>query len=219
MIGLIISPSWLDFCSLMGMNRAIWLLVLCFALLSFQPKKKTYPAKSMKMGVATLTKPTPSNPEAYKNDARMIYYGKERKNETPIHMANRNDMPEMIEKVTALLYDEKNEHLLYSVEDNISEFGDYTLQYKHYFDNEGNTIAFERYCGFFHSRCLHNDALHETTIFYYGKNLQLKNKLHTFTTPEGKPIDSARCDFPYDYPFTVSPNVSSYLASRHISSK
>jgi hypothetical protein len=129
------------------------------------------------------------------------YFSKTKTSATAFPVTN-NHWPEEQVHAYSILPDSTGVVLFAVITDESPE-GDYTMDFKYYFDREGKTVAFERINRFYHSVCLNSDALYESRIFYYDKKSRLAGKEFSLTTPEGKPMDSLRCDFPYSFPYSI----------------
>ncbi len=83
----------------------------------------------------------------------------------------------------------------------ISESGDWSNTYTHYFDEKGNTIAFKRYSGFFMG--CPAGVSKETSIYYYDQKHQLIQKEYTLVDGDGKTINPKECEFMYRHDYKI----------------
>jgi len=89
------------------------------------------------------------------------------------------------------------------IETPVSKSGDWTNEYRHYFDAEGRTAFFRRYSSFFEG-CefgLAKEVLERS----YTTSFKTKLDTYSLTNPEGSPQDSTRCEFRYHFPYEVYP--------------
>nr|WP_294795113.1 hypothetical protein [uncultured Mucilaginibacter sp.] len=86
-----------------------------------------------------------------------------------------------------------------------SQSGDWDITYKHYFDDNGKTFAFERVAGFFNSECTpeDDDAAHETITKYYNADLKLLKEYYILTDSKKHPLVKSKCTFNYNYPYEI----------------
>lgn len=96
-----------------------------------------------------------------------------------------------------------------------SESGDWYIEYRHYFDSNGNTIAFERITNVFDSD-IKGGLIYETLVNYYSPGLKLRSKEYTLKRKDGKNIkDSGHVDI-YHYPYHIYRNVNDCLKAYNI---
>ncbi len=95
----------------------------------------------------------------------------------------------------------------------VSESGDWNNGYTHYFDETGQTIAFERNSSFFNA-CdeltppLDENSVTTETSTYYYRNGKLIAKDYSFEgviNKKTRPINSAKCTFHYRHPYKIYP--------------
>lgn len=90
--------------------------------------------------------------------------------------------------------------------------GDMYLVLTHYFNENGQTFAYEKQFNTFH--CL-NGIGFETTTDYYNSDFQLINKEYKLIDENGKPISKDSCMLT-DYGFKVFPTINKYLKEKRI---
>ncbi len=91
----------------------------------------------------------------------------------------------------------------------ISESGDWHNTYTHYFDENGNTIIFKRYSGFFNG-C--PGLSKETSIYYFDQNGILLKKEYELINGEGRQISSKDCDvFMYRHDYSIFKNAKEII--------
>lgn len=96
-----------------------------------------------------------------------------------------------------------------------NESGDWYIEYRHYFDNAGNTIAFERTTNVFDSN-VKGGVIYETRINYYSPDFKLKYKEYTLTDKAGKKVkNNGRVDI-YRYPYHIYKNINDCLKAYNI---
>jgi hypothetical protein len=85
----------------------------------------------------------------------------------------------------------------------VSESGDWFNTYTHYYDKQGNTIAFRRFSSFFNG-CPDSPA-NETSTYYY-ENHRLIAKDYSLKGDKNKVIKADKCDFMYRYDYHIRKN-------------
>ena len=99
-----------------------------------------------------------------------------------------------------------------------SESGDWYIEYKHYFNEAGETFAFERITNFFNSICTDEVAYERITDFYDSEFRKL-HQVYTLTDLEGDRLNKEECEFHYDYSYEVSKSLDAYLKKIQYRSK
>lgn len=96
-----------------------------------------------------------------------------------------------------------------------SQSGDWYITLTHYFDNNGQTFAFERRTNFFNSGCTEGVA-YEIKTEYYNSNFKLVDKDYKLVDEKGRDLIKDSCTFLYEYAYKVCPNLDSCLQVDHI---
>lgn len=129
------------------------------------------------------------------------YYAKTKQSEKP-YQVTTGQWPSDMQWAYSVLPDAKGNIIFAQTEQN-GEWGDYTIDYRYYFDASGHTVSFVRYARFYHSVCVNNDAVDEIRTFYYTPDFKELGKDFEFHSEEGKKLDSLKCDFPYNFPYKI----------------
>jgi WD40 repeat protein len=85
--------------------------------------------------------------------------------------------------------------------------GDWNNSYTHYFDEDGNTIAFVRYSAFFNG-CVTppdtpDDFIAKETSTYYFHNHKLIAKDYVLVDKDNNALAPTQCEFNYRHPYTI----------------
>ena len=105
-------------------------------------------------------------------------------------------------------------HIIAIMESPYSQSGDWFLTLTHYFDNNGQTFAFERQTNFFNSGCTEGVA-YETKTEYYNSDFKLIRKDYKLVDEKGKNLNRDSCNM-YDYDYKVLPSIDKYLQTNRI---
>jgi len=121
-------------------------------------------------------------------------------------------------EVTYNLIKDKNGNIVLISESPTSESGDWDIEYLNYFDKSGKLFAFERIAGFFNSECTidADDAAHEDLIKYYDKDFNVISSKYTLTDSKHRKLKKSKCQFNYDYHYTITKDLTTYLKTNHI---
>ncbi|GAB3244718.1 hypothetical protein GCM10027346_42610 [Hymenobacter seoulensis] len=109
----------------------------------------------------------------------------------------------------------EQQRLLLASESPVSESGDWSLAYTHYFNQQGHTFAFKRETAFFNSGCTESAAL-ETITRYYTASHREVHKTTTLVDDTGKRLNRATCVSPYDWPYAYSKTSGAFLSRSRI---
>lgn len=82
----------------------------------------------------------------------------------------------------------------------VSESGDWFNTYTHYYDEKGNTIAFQRHSSFFNG-CPDSPS-NETSTYYYQEH-RLVSKDYSLKGNNNRTLDTVKCDFMYRHNYTI----------------
>ena len=96
-----------------------------------------------------------------------------------------------------------------------SQSGDWFLTLTHYFDNNGQTFAFERQTNFFNSGCTEGVA-YETKTEFYDADFRLIGKEYKLVDEKGRNLNKDSCSFMYDNDYKVLSSVDKYLQTNRI---
>ncbi|MBB6461852.1 hypothetical protein [Flammeovirga kamogawensis] len=119
----------------------------------------------------------------------------------PVKVYN-NKWPEMLVTEINILR-RSNGQIFYYAELPISESGDWSIMYTHYFDINGNVIAFKREANFFNTLC-GDDLVNETSIYIFDKNHTLISKSYSLSDSQMQGIINDKdCMFNYDYEYII----------------
>ena len=130
------------------------------------------------------------------NGGNLLVYVKIQKKNGLLKVINKN-FPENVETSYNVFRDKSN-RIISVLESPYSESGDWDVEYVHYFDSDGKTIAFERRTGFFNSECT-NDAAHEVICHYYNPAFTEISKVYKLTDSKGKTLNKSKCTFNYEF--------------------
>jgi len=119
------------------------------------------------------------------------------------------DFPENIATTYNILKDRSGKIVRIS-EMPYSETGDWQIIYNYYFDTLEKTFAFEKQTDFFNSLCTPGIA-HEKETIFYDSNFQKLDSAFSLVDENYHRLKKDSCDFPYDYPYKISSNLSDYL--------
>jgi hypothetical protein len=103
-----------------------------------------------------------------------------------------------------------SKHIIAITESPYSQSGDWFLTLTHYFDDNGQTFAFERQTNFFNSGCTDGVA-YETKTEYYDNEFKLVGRNYKLVDENGKDLAKDSCEFMYEYDYKVLQNVKEYL--------
>lgn len=122
--------------------------------------------------------------------------------------------PENIQTTFNVLKDSQG-RIIYIGEFPTSESGDWNLELRHYFDENGKLIAFTKRLAFFSEECTDN-AVVENTVELYDGNFKIIHATKNLTDNEGKSLDEQRCSDPYNWTFDKRPTASALAELKRI---
>lgn len=97
-----------------------------------------------------------------------------------------------------------------------SESGDWFLSLAHYFDNDGNTYAFQRNFNVFDSE-IKGGVIYETTIKYYNPLFKQLGRSYQVTDIKGRKVSGKNSPLDaYDYKYTIYKFLNACLKAYHI---
>lgn len=88
--------------------------------------------------------------------------------------------------------------------------GDYRIEYKHYFDKDGKTFAFQRKTNFFNSICT-DETVYERLIKFYDTDFQLLKEFYSLKDGKGSMLEDRDCTLNYDFEYQVETSLDDYL--------
>lgn len=131
---------------------------------------------------------------------KLIVFAKITGKEKPVEIKN-GDFPENVEVSYNLLKDKSGNTVLIK-EFPFSESGDWDISYTHYFDENGNTYAFQRKTKFFDSTCTEDVAV-ETIVQFYSNNFQLLDKSYKLLDDKNRKLEKDKCQPEYDLDYNI----------------
>ncbi|MGI9545032.1 MAG: hypothetical protein ACR2MX_17355, partial [Cyclobacteriaceae bacterium] len=72
------------------------------------------------------------------------------------------------------------------------------------------TFAFARHTGFYNSLCT-GDMAKEDIVDYYDADFNRRDRTYELKDQQGGELEKDSCEFPYDYPYEVAPDLKTYL--------
>lgn len=115
--------------------------------------------------------------------------------------------PRNIEYTYNTLKDEQGRYL-YIAQLPFSETNDWFISYKSYFDSTGNLYAFQRINNFLKSECVRG-ALMENMLKIFDRGAAI-DSVYTLSDTYKKPVSAEGCKFPYNFPYSIEPNLEAY---------
>lgn len=130
-------------------------------------------------------------------------------NKEKLTLVINKNWPEIVE-LTYNIWKNEKENIVMIGEFPFSESGDWHIEYKHYFDENEKTFAFERNTNFFNSICT-DEVAYEKIIEFYDLNFNRVEKDYSLTDKNKTELKKEDCEMNYDFPFEVSDNLKNYL--------
>ena len=97
-----------------------------------------------------------------------------------------------------------------------SESGDWYIEYKNYFDNNGKTFCFRKKETVFDDSVKGGVAMEEL-FNYYDKNFNILSKIEKLTDKDEKTLKRTKTDFGFpEYKYSVCKNLNECLVKYHI---
>jgi hypothetical protein len=122
--------------------------------------------------------------------------------------------PEDIERTYNILKDSAG-HVIYFAEIPVSESGDWSLELKHYFSHDGQTIAFEKWLRYFNEDCGDGLLTESATELFVG-HFEKYATLLRVTDGTGNAITDANCRDPYSWEIDKRGSAFELLALKKI---
>jgi hypothetical protein len=161
----------------------------------------------------------------FQSQKAMIDTTIKKNNVKPIMLAKLTDKPDLIEfngidyppylESTYYIFKDASGKIVKISESPYNESGEWTVFLSHYFNQQGNTFAFERFYTFFSIICSEGVATHTTSEFY-SDNLQLQNKEIKFIDEYAKDLAKDSCQLPVNVEYTVIKNLNEYMTKKNI---
>ena len=101
----------------------------------------------------------------------------------------------------------KSGQIIYVGEFPTSESGDWSLEVKHFFADDGRLISFEKRLAYFNSQCT-DRAVIEDLIELYDDQFNVIKTTKTLVDSNGKVLSEKDCGNVYDWEFERRPNVT-----------
>ena len=130
---------------------------------------------------------------------------------------NGIDYPSYLE-YTYYIFKDASGKIVKISESPYNENGEWTIFLSHYFNQQGNTYAFERLSTFFNIICSEGIAT-QTKSEFYTDNFQLIDKSYKFVDEYGKDLTKDSCQVPVNIEYTVIKNLNEYMAKNNIKIK
>ncbi len=156
-----------------------------------------------------------SDLEKIRSDAsRIELYAKMVKSDSLIKVPNNDSWPEDTE-ISYNLLRGSNGGIVYFAEYPMSESGDWSIGYRYYFNDKGNTIIFIRESNFFNSECTDGVAK-ELSCYSFDSSFNLIAKDYELKSSDGKNLVNSRCYFPYHYEYIIESNSNELISKLKI---
>ena len=146
-------------------------------------------------------------------------------NVRPVMLAKTTDKPTLLEfdgieyppymEYTYYIYKDASGKIVKIAESPYNENGEWSVYLSHYFNQQGNTFAFERLSTFFSIICSEGIAVQTQTEFY-NDNFQLTNKEYKFVDEYGKDLAKDSCQAPVNVEYTVFKTLNEYMTKKNI---
>jgi hypothetical protein len=136
------------------------------------------------------------------------------KGQTDLQSVIGQDWPDDIETTYNILKN-KREQIVYLGEFPTSESGDWTLGLKHYFEDNGRLIAFEKRLSYFNRDCT-DGAVIETVIELYDNDFKLIKSTKVQTDNNGRQLKVKDCEHAYNWTFDKRGTVSELFQLKKI---
>lgn len=140
--------------------------------------------------------------------------------EVLVKIAGQKELKKVINKnwpqnidITFNILKNESGKIVYIGEFPTSESGDWNLELKHFFDDNGHLVAFEQRLAFFNEECT-DGAVVEDIIELYDSSFKVIKTTKTLTDNNGKPINS--CDHAYDWKYDKRPTVAEFIKLKGI---
>ena len=139
------------------------------------------------------------------NEDKVELMATTRGSQKPMKVVN-GEWPDMVNTSINILR-RPNGQIYYYAEYPMSESGDWFIGYSHYFDKEGNVVAFKRIANFFNAECTDEVAI-EKSVYTFDNKHNLTSKTYSLTDSNGIDLSQKLCWFNYDYDYTIGQTIS-----------
>lgn len=138
---------------------------------------------------------------------RLNTYIKELKDTAFTQYKSNIDLPDEFQNmITTWSYQDK---IRIAVESPFSQSGDFNISHTHYFDKNGNTLAYTNQTNFFN--CLGKDDVSKAFLKRrFDSEFQLIHQDSTFTNNVDSLIKKSDCIHDYDFAYEIAPTVKSF---------
>jgi hypothetical protein len=147
------------------------------------------------------------------NEDRLIVLVKVFEQETLKKVINQQ-WPENIETTFNILKNQ-NGQIIYIGEFPTSQSGDWSLEVKHYFTDNGQLIAFEKRLAYFNRECT-DGAVIERVIEFYDNDFKVIKTSKKLEDNNGKKMNEEKCGDPYQWPLDKRGTVSELIQLKRI---
>jgi hypothetical protein len=147
------------------------------------------------------------------NEDKLIVLVKLLDQESLKRVINR-EWPEDIETTFNILKNE-NGQIIYIGEFPTSQSGDWHLELKHYFADNGQLIAFDKRLAYFNRECT-DGAVIEEVVEFYDNNFSIIKTTRKLADDKGNSMDENMCGDPYQWPLDKRGTVSEFARLKGI---
>jgi hypothetical protein len=191
----------------------LWLPLVLFFQQSPSIIKHT-PANADTVLIALKKKRAAIDQYVYKHQKDLIVMVKVSGKKNLVRVKNEN-WPAETEYIYNILKDTTGRVILIA-EMPYSESGDWYIEYKNYFDNNGRTFVFSKRETVFDDSVKGGVAMEEL-FNYYDAGFKIINQKHSLTDKDEKPIKRNNNEFDFrDYKYNIYKNLNACLAGYHI---
>ena len=129
--------------------------------------------------------------------------------------AKTQDLPDNAEYIYNVLKDESGRIILIE-QIPCSQSGDWYIEWKHYFDTDGNTFCFSNRQSIFNDS-VKGGVVVEELVKYYNKEFRLLESKSKLTDKDDKTISRKESEFDFrDYKYSIYKNANECLNAFHI---
>lgn len=134
--------------------------------------------------------------------------------EPELQMVINQNFPENVE-ITYNIFKNSQGRIIYVGEFPESLSGDWTLELKHYFSEDGKLIGFEKRLTFFNETCTEGVVIEKITEFYDDKFNIIKTEKN-LTDNKGKKLEERDCGHAYNWTIDRRPTVTEFVKLKKI---
>jgi len=136
------------------------------------------------------------------------------KGQASLQRVINENWPDNLEITYNLLKDKKGK-IIYLGEFPTSESGDWTLELKHYFADNGKLIAFEKRLSYFNENC-GDGIVVEQQVELYDNEFKIIKTTKTLTDNSGHPLSEKECGNRYTWDIEKRPTVKELIDLKNI---